>query len=63
MYKPGDVVMVRGHESPVTITKIVSETGIIGYAGTYINYYNDKPIMMELAWIPHRQCTPLIVSA
>ena len=63
MYKPGDIVMVKGENAPVTITKIVSETGIIGYAGTYIDYYSGKQIMMELTWIPHKMCTPLIVSA
>ena len=55
--------MVKGENAPVTITKIVSETGIIGYAGTYIDYYNGKPVVMEIGWIPHRLCTPLIVSA
>jgi hypothetical protein len=53
MYKPGDVVMVKDNNMPVTITIIVSGTGNIGYAGTYTDFYKGEPVVMEYGWIPH----------
>ena len=48
-YKIGDRVLVKDDKTVYTLTGYVSD---FGYSGQYIGYYEGKPIIMEVSWIP-----------
>ncbi len=39
-------------ERSVTITGVISTSGLIGYSGIYTAYYQGRPVEMTLSWIP-----------